>query len=112
MDTRSGFWAALEQGGVDLVISDYLLPQFDGLAALKLVRTRWPDLPFILVSGTLGEEQAVESLKGGATDYVLKDRLLRLVPACSAPSKKPPGRPAAGARRRNCAGKRPCWKPR
>jgi len=81
VETSADFWAALERGGVDLVISDYLLPHFDGLSALKLVRGKWPDLPFILVSGTLGEEQAIESLKSGATDYVLKDRLLRLVSA-------------------------------
>jgi signal transduction histidine kinase len=81
VETSADFWAELERGGVDLVISDYLLPHFDGLSALKMVRVKWPDLPFILVSGTLGEEQAIESLQSGATDYVLKDRLLRLVTA-------------------------------
>ena len=81
VETSADFWAELERGGVDLVISDYLLPHFDGSSALKMVRVKWPDLPFILVSGTLGEEQAIESLKSGATDYVLKDRLLRLVSA-------------------------------
>src|SRR6478736_8996203 len=77
----AGFMAALEKGGIDLIISDYTLPAFNGMAALAIARAKWPDLPFILVSGTLGEERAVESLKGGATDYVLKEHLFRLGPA-------------------------------
>lgn len=77
-ETRAEFEAALAQGAFDLIISDFALPSFDGLTALALVRERRPDMPFILVSGTLGEEQAVESLKSGATDYVLKGRLERL----------------------------------
>ena len=75
------FVAALERGGIDLVLSDFSLPAFDGLSAVQIVRARWPDLPFILVSGTLGEERAIDSLKTGATDYVLKEHLSRLVPA-------------------------------
>ncbi|MES2466469.1 MAG: response regulator [Verrucomicrobiota bacterium] len=78
---RGAFVAALEQGGIDLVLSDFTLPAFDGLAAAEMVRSGWPDLPVILVSGTLGEELAIDALKGGATDYVLKERLSRLVPA-------------------------------
>jgi PAS domain S-box-containing protein len=62
----------------DLVLADYTLPGFDGLAALKLVLEWRPDVPFIFVSGSLGEERAIEALKSGATDYVLKDRLQRL----------------------------------
>jgi signal transduction histidine kinase len=73
--------AALERGETDLVISDYSLPAFDGLAALDIMRAKYPDLPFILVSGTLGEELAIDSLKKGATDYVLKNRISRLVPS-------------------------------
>jgi len=65
----------------DLVISDYWLPEFDGLTALERTRARYPGLPFIFVSGVMGEETAVESLKRGATDYVLKNRLERLGPA-------------------------------
>jgi len=65
----------------DLVISDYWLPEFDGLTALERTRARYPGLPFIFVSGVMGEETAVESLKCGATDYVLKNRLNRLGPA-------------------------------
>jgi len=81
VQTRAEFVAALEEGGHDLILSDYTLPAFDGLSAIALVRARWPDLPVILVSGTMGEEFAIESLKSGATDYVLKSRLSRLVPA-------------------------------
>jgi len=81
VQTRADFVAALEKGGVDLVLSDFSLPAFDGLSAVEMVRTRWPDLPVILVSGSLGEERAIDSLKSGATDYVLKARLSRLVPA-------------------------------
>ncbi len=62
----------------DLVLADYTLPGFDGLAALKLVLQQSADVPFIFVSGSLGEERAIEALKSGATDYVLKDRLQRL----------------------------------
>lgn len=81
VDTREDFVAALEKGGVDLVLADASLPSFDGLSALEIVRSRWPDLPFILVTGTLGEEFAIDSMKLGGTDYVLKQRLSRLVPA-------------------------------
>src|SRR6201981_3911183 len=64
-----------------LVLADYKLPLFDGLSALKLALSVRPDLPFIFVSGTLGEEAAIEALKVGATDYVLKTRMSRLMPA-------------------------------
>lgn len=78
---RDTFVAALERGGVDLVLADVMLPTFDGLASLDIVHARWPGIPVILVSGTVGEEFAIDSLKRGATDYVLKQRLARLVPA-------------------------------
>jgi two-component system sensor histidine kinase UhpB len=81
VQNRVGFLAALERGGMDLILSDFSLPAFDGLSALGMARVRRPDIPFILVSGTLGEERAIDSLKSGATDYVLKERLARLVPA-------------------------------
>ncbi|HVH87920.1 MAG TPA: PAS domain S-box protein, partial [Terriglobales bacterium] len=81
VQTRAEFLAALDNDSIDLILSDYTLPSFDGLSALKLVLSARPDLPFIFVSGTLGEEVAVEALKIGATDYVLKTRLSRLVPA-------------------------------
>ncbi len=81
VQNRADFVAALERGGIDLVLSDYSLPTFDGLSAAQIVREKWPAIPLILVSGTLGEELAIDALKSGATDYVLKERLTRLVPA-------------------------------
>jgi PAS domain S-box-containing protein len=81
VQTRAEFLAALENGGVDLILADYQLPSFDGLSAFKLALTARPDVPFIFVSGTIGEEVAIEALKIGATDYVLKTRLSRLVPS-------------------------------
>ena len=81
VETREAFLAALERKDLDLVFSDFMLPAFDGFAALAVARERRPDLPFILISGTIGEEAAIESMKRGATDYVLKDRLTRLAPA-------------------------------
>ena len=80
-ETKEEFHRALGTDQFDLVISDFNLPGYDGLSALHLTRELQPDTPFIFVSGTIGEERAVESLKLGATDYVLKDRLGRLVPA-------------------------------
>ncbi len=79
--TRAEFGAALSSADFDLIISDLSLPQFNGLAALKMAQQQCPAKPFIFVSGTMGEEAAVESLKEGAADYVLKDRLQRLGPA-------------------------------
>jgi PAS domain S-box-containing protein len=81
VETECGFLAALQQDGFDLILADYTLPSFDGLSALKMARQHKPDLPFIFVSGTMGEEAAIEALKTGATDYVLKTRLSRLAPA-------------------------------
>jgi PAS domain S-box-containing protein len=81
VDTQAAFQASLERGGIDLILADYTLPSFDGLSALKLAIGACPDVPFIFVSGTLGEDVAIEALKVGATDYVLKTRLSRLVPS-------------------------------
>jgi PAS domain S-box-containing protein len=81
VQTRAEFLAPLKNGGIDLILADYQLPSFDGLSALKLALSERPDLPFIFVSGTLGEEVAIEALRIGATDYVLKTRLARLVPS-------------------------------
>src|ERR1700681_2065703 len=81
VDTEASLRDLLKQGGVDLILADYSLPSFDGISALKLATKACPDVPFIFVSGTLGEEVAIEALKIGATDYVLKTRLSRLVPS-------------------------------
>jgi diguanylate cyclase (GGDEF)-like protein/PAS domain S-box-containing protein len=74
---------ALRDFAPDVILSDYTLPAFDGLSALALRQQMAPDTPFIIVSGSLGEERAVEALKSGATDYVLKHNLERLAPAVS-----------------------------
>jgi signal transduction histidine kinase len=80
VETRDDYLAALERGEVDLILSDFALPDFDGLTALKMARGRLPEVPFILVSGTAGVEEAIKSLQCGATDYVMKGHLSRLVP--------------------------------
>src|SRR5262249_46798181 len=80
-DTESGFLASVQQGGLDLILADYTLPRFDGISALKIARETCPEVPFIFVSGTLGEEVAIEALKLGATDYVFKTRLSRIAPS-------------------------------
>jgi two-component system cell cycle sensor histidine kinase/response regulator CckA len=79
--SQGGFEAALARETFDLIISDYSLPGYDGIAALKWAQEKQPDTPVIIISGTLGEEEAVQCLKIGATDYLLKDHLDRLVPA-------------------------------
>src|SRR5947209_20490713 len=81
VETRAAFLAALRGETFDLILADYSLPAFDGIAALQLARELCPDVPFLFVSGALGEELAIETLKNGATDYVLKHRLERLVPS-------------------------------
>jgi PAS domain S-box-containing protein len=81
VETESNFLEALQQEGIDLILADYSLPSFDGSSALTITLRQRPDLPFIFVSGTMGEEVAVDALKIGATDYVLKTRLSRLVPS-------------------------------
>src|ERR1051325_2068335 len=78
VDNAAEMEAALAQDTWDLIISDYVLPQFSGLDALKILQRRNLDTPFIIVSGKIGEEVAVEALKSGAHDYLLKDRLTRL----------------------------------
>jgi len=77
VDTEEAYLRRLD-GGLDLVLSDYQMPQFNGMRALELLTQRGLDVPFILVSGTIGEDVAVATMKNGATDYLLKDRLGRL----------------------------------
>ncbi|HJQ22928.1 MAG TPA: response regulator [Blastocatellia bacterium] len=81
VETRDEFLAAVRRGCADVILADYTLPSFDGLSALEIAAVSCPQVPFIFVSGSLGEEVAIESLKRGATDYVLKHRLGRLGPA-------------------------------
>jgi two-component system cell cycle sensor histidine kinase/response regulator CckA len=77
VDSEDDFRRALDQD-FDVILSDYSLPQFDALRALAIGRERAPDVPFIMISGTIGEDTAVEVMKAGAADYLLKDRLGRL----------------------------------
>jgi signal transduction histidine kinase/FixJ family two-component response regulator len=81
VETQVDFCASLQRDGFNLILADYTLPSFDGISALKIAAQKRPELPFIFVSGTLGEEVAIEALNIGATDYVLKTRLSRLVPS-------------------------------
>ncbi|MGQ0751271.1 MAG: EAL domain-containing protein [Betaproteobacteria bacterium] len=83
VETGSQLEDALLEFSPDLILCDYSLPGFSGAEALAITRSKAPDMPFIFVSGTMGEERAVEAIKLGATDYILKDRLKRLVPAVS-----------------------------
>ena len=108
VQNHDDFVAALAHGGIDLILSDYTLPAFDGMSALKIAQIKWPAIPVIFVSGTLGEERAIDSLKNGATDYVLKERLGRLVPAVRRALqevKERVGRQQAEAKRREYSGK-------
>ncbi|MEO7114020.1 MAG: PAS domain S-box protein, partial [Polyangiaceae bacterium] len=81
VDTEVAMRAALENAKWDVVISDWSMPRFSALAALAVLQSSKLDLPFIISSGTIGEEQAVEAMRAGAHDYVLKDKLARLAPA-------------------------------
>jgi len=78
VETRAEFEGKLNDPIPDIILSDYSLPTFDGLEALRFVQNAALDIPFIFVTGTMGEEVAIETLKSGATDYVLKDHLARL----------------------------------
>ncbi|MBT1072868.1 EAL domain-containing protein [Pelotalea chapellei] len=80
VDSRTAFIDAIAAFKPDLILSDYALPAFNGLEALRIAQNQAPDIPFVFISGTLGEEHAIETLKLGATDYVLKHRLSRLGP--------------------------------
>jgi PAS domain S-box-containing protein len=81
VSTRDQFRSAIEHESFDIILADYALPSFDGFSALTIALSQRPTVPFILLSGTAGEEVAAESVKSGATDYVLKDRPSRLVPS-------------------------------
>ena len=81
VENKHDFQQALQRRTPTLILTDYSLPSFDGIRALALAQEKHPEIPFIFVTGTLGEEVVIETLKRGATDYVLKTRLARLVPA-------------------------------
>jgi len=92
VETQADFVAALEDCRPDLILADFVLADFDSLSALDLARVRCPGIPFIFVSGAPGEERAVDSLLRGASDYVLKQRPDRLVPAVQRALKEAPSR--------------------
>jgi DNA-binding NtrC family response regulator len=81
VETENAFRHALAQAAWDAVLCDYTLPDFSGVSALRILRETDADLPFIYVSGTIGEDVAVEAMRSGAQDYVLKNNLNRLAPA-------------------------------
>ena len=97
VDTEAEFLAALDTAW-EIILADFALPQYDALAALASLEARGLDIPFILVSGVIGEERAVAAMKAGAADYVMKDQLARL-----SPSVKRELREAAGRRKRRAA---------
>src|ERR1700720_62370 len=77
VDAEAEFSSSLDPN-IDIILSDYALPQFNGLRALELLKDRGLEIPFILVSANIGEETAVAAMRSGADDYLLKDRLARL----------------------------------
>ena len=81
VETQEAYTEALADFVPAVILADYKLPQFDGLAALAIAQEKCPEVPFLFVTGTMGEELAVEALKQGAHDYILKDRMSRLGPA-------------------------------
>src|ERR1051325_6129655 len=81
VETKEAMLAALADGEWDMVISDYAMPRFDGLRALQTLHEVDPDMPFLIVSGEIGEETAVALMKAGAHDYIMKSNYARLIPA-------------------------------
>jgi PAS domain S-box-containing protein len=94
VDTADAMHAALEARTWDIVIADYAMPEFNGLAALAVVKERGLDLPFIILSGSIGEDIAVAAMKGGAHDYIMKNNLTRLIPAVERELREAEGRRA------------------
>ncbi|MGH7411491.1 MAG: response regulator, partial [Candidatus Methylomirabilis sp.] len=92
VDTTAAMSAALDRETWDIVISDYTMPRFSAPAALSLFQERGLDVPFIIVSGTVGEDAAVAAMKAGAHDYLMKGKLARLVPAVERELREAEGR--------------------
>ena len=92
VDTPEAMAAALDEGDWDVIISDHRMPRFSSLAALKIYKERGCDMPFLVVSGSIGEELAVSAMKAGAHDYIMKDNLTRLVPAVERELREAKGR--------------------
>ena len=81
VETKKDMQAALSSRPWDIILSDYSMPHFSAMAALETLKASGLDIPFIVISGTIGEETAVAALKGGAHDFLVKDKLARLIPA-------------------------------
>ncbi len=81
VDTPAAMRAALANQTWDIISSDYVMPQFSGISALELLQETGRDIPFLIISGKMGEETAVDLMKRGANDYIMKDNLARLTPA-------------------------------
>ncbi len=94
VETELDYLAALENESFDLILADYTLPSFDGIKALRMAHEKCTNTPFVFISGTIGDDLAVETLKQGATDYVLKNCLGRLVPVVTRALKESEGRAA------------------
>ncbi len=92
VQTREEMESALGDGPWDIVLSDYSMPRFNGLSALEILNRSGQDIPFILVSGAVGEETAVDAMRNGAADFVMKDNLTRLVPAIERELREAQGR--------------------
>ena len=97
VQTAEDMRAALGEQTWDVVVSDYSMPQFTGLKALSVLQSTGVDVPLIIASGTIGEETAVEALRAGACDFLLKDRLARLIPAIEREIREAKGRHARRA---------------
>jgi signal transduction histidine kinase/DNA-binding response OmpR family regulator len=97
VETADAMRAALAERTWDVVVSDYSMPQFNGLNALSVLKATGIDVPLIIASGTIGEETAVDALKAGACDFLVKDRLARLVPAIEREMREAGGRRAQRA---------------
>jgi signal transduction histidine kinase len=80
-DNEKDYLNVLENENIDIILSDFSLPDYDGNEALKFARDKYPNIPFIFISGTIGEDSAIQAMLSGATDYVLKNKLERVVPA-------------------------------
>jgi len=80
VETRESYVNALDTFHPDIILSDYSLPSFDGVSAFNIKQNKSPETPFIIVSGTIGEERSVELIRDGVTDYALKDKLFALMP--------------------------------
>lgn len=78
VDNRDAFLKELEDFSPNIVLSDYSMPHFNGMEALELLKERFPSIPLIIVTGSMNEETAVECLKNGAADYVIKENMTRL----------------------------------